>query len=205
MPGTQELTRRIKSVKSTRKVTRAMQMVSASKMRKSQSQALASRSYAELASGLIASLKSPQELDIPLLKQFPDAQKIGVVVISTNKGLVGSFNVNLLLQLKDLESQWLSSKNGRSVDVIVVGKKVSEAATRMRKQVIADFPKSDGGEQVTGVYAIAAQIVHMYESGEYANIYIVYNHFVSTLTQKAVVKQLLPFSEGTGYRVQKFN
>src|SRR2546428_3490014 len=105
MSSTQELTRRLKSIKSTRKVTRAMQMVSAAKMRKAQSATLASRTYADLAWELIAALDPAGQYKTPLLETFPKAKKLGIVVISTNRGLVGSFNVNIFNKVRELQQQ----------------------------------------------------------------------------------------------------
>lgn len=193
MPGTQELTRRIKSVKSTRKITRAMQMVSAAKMRKAQSATLASRTYSELAWDLVSKISnlpgSGQPVPV-LLKQFTNAPKIAVVVISTNRGFVGSFTTNLLSKLRDVEKMHSS----KQVELIVMGKKIADATTRQKKDILAEFPKVEKTIPVSGVYPIAATLVDMYESGKYSGIYLIYSHFVSTLTQKATAKQLLPFS-----------
>ncbi|MDQ3018612.1 MAG: F0F1 ATP synthase subunit gamma, partial [bacterium] len=104
MPSTQELSRRIKSIKSTRKITRAMQMVSAAKMRKSQQATIASRTYAELAWELIRTLGKIDSKASTLLRVHPDAKKLGVILITTNKGLVGGFNASLLQKLKELDS-----------------------------------------------------------------------------------------------------
>ena len=105
MPGTQELTRRIKSIKSTRKITRAMQMVSAAKMRKAQNATLASRTYAEPGLGANPFLGVVRaNLSRPLLQTFPEAKKLGIVVISTNRGLVGSFNANIYNKVKEIEA-----------------------------------------------------------------------------------------------------
>lgn len=189
MAGTQELTRRIKSVKSTRKITRAMQMVSAAKMRKSQMQALASRTYASLAWELIGSLGISTS-DQPVLKTHADAAKVLVVAVSTNRGLVGSFNTNLFGKLKEIEAS-----EGGPLELIVMGRKLMDISTRTGKNIVAEFPKADGPASVEGVYPIATQIVKMYETGQYKKVYILYNHFVSTLVQKPTAKLILPFSD----------
>src|SRR6185295_4491538 len=103
MPGIKELKTRIKSIGSTRKITRAMQMVSAAKMRRAQQAALNSRSYSELAWQLIRNLSGSTESENPLLKTFPTATKTGIIIISTNTGLVGGFNSNLFNAYRKLE------------------------------------------------------------------------------------------------------
>lgn len=190
MPGTQEITRRIKSVKSTRKITRALQMVSAAKMRKAQNATLASRSYSELAAELIKDLGKVAELGNPLLKTHPTASKIGVVLVSTNKGMVGGLNANLLGKLKQVEGE----NAELMLEMVVVGKKAREAAGRMRKNVIAEFPKLDARIPIENIYPIAKLLAESYKSGEYKKILLIYNYFVSTLSQKPTVIQLLPFT-----------
>jgi len=188
MPGTQELTRRIKSIKSTRKVTRAMQMVSAAKMRKSQSATLASRNYAELAWELINSLSPAGQKDMPLLRQFPDAKKIGIIAISSNRGLVGSFNSNLYNKVREIEQ----ANPELQTEMIVMGRKIRDMAARTRKEIIAEFPKVDTVIPVEEIYPLAKLLTERYAAGEYRKVMVVYNHFVSTLVQQPRAKQILP-------------
>jgi F-type H+-transporting ATPase subunit gamma len=189
MPSTQEINRRIKSIKSTKKITRAMQMVSAAKMRKAQNATLASRDYASLASGLITELSSQARHEHPLLHTFPTAKKIGIVVVSTNRGLVGSFNTNLLQTVRKStqDSELLA-------ELIVVGKKAKEGATRARFNITAEFHKYDTTIPVSEIYPLAALITEQYKTGQYKEILVVYNHFISTLVQTPTIKRLLPFA-----------
>lgn len=188
MPGLQALTRRIKSVKSTRKVTKAMQMVSASKMRRAQVQAVTSRNYAALSWELISELNRNIVIDHPLLRLNTEAGKIAVVVISSNKGLVGSLNTNLIVKLKEIEGV----EEAVVTEFVVMGKKIREAATRLRKQVVADFEKKEVRTIPEDIYPLAAMIAQSYRDGEYKKVYIVYNEFVSTLSQESVAHVLLP-------------
>jgi F-type H+-transporting ATPase subunit gamma len=190
MAGTRELQRRIKSIKGTRKITRAMQLVSAAKMRKAQGSALGSRTYAGMAWELINRLHLTTTVDHPLLHTYPEAKKTGIVVISSNRGLVGSFNTNLLQRLQGLEHEQPEIVS----ELVVVGKKVRDITSRLGKKIIAEFPKSDGGEHIESVYALAKLLADAYMSGEYTKIIVLYNHFFSTLVQKATAKQLLPFT-----------
>lgn len=191
MPSTQELTRRIKSVKYTRKITRAMQLVSAAKMRKSQQATLASRTYAQLAWELIHSLGNISSDFSRLLVNYPKASKLCIVLISTNKGLVGGFNANLLVRLRKITSEYPTLES----EIIVIGRKGKEGIMRLRQNLVAEFPKHDSTQQVRDVYPIVTAITEAYRSGKYQKIIIVYNHFVSTLQQEVTDKQLLPFSE----------
>ena len=187
MPSTQELTRRIKSIKSTRKITRAMQMVSSAKMRKSQAVAMASRRYAHLAWELINNI-SGSAREHPLLSLYPEATKAGVILITTTRGLVGSFNSNLIKKALDeehLEPELLT-------ELVVVGRKGREVMNRLQKNIIAEFPKIDTTVPVKEIYPIVQLLVDRFNTGEYKKIYVVYNHFVSMLVQEPKVKQLLP-------------
>ncbi len=190
MASTQELTRRIKSVKSTRKITRAMQMVSASKMRRAQNATLASRTYTELARELISGLGNVEKYHNPLLESHEKASKIGVILITTNKGLVGGFNSNLLTTLKSLEL----GDPELIAEIIAVGKKGAEAMVRTRRELIAKFTNTDSTEKVKDVYPLVKMVTEIYKTKAYKKIVVVYNHFVSTLTQSPTTKVLLPFN-----------
>jgi F-type H+-transporting ATPase subunit gamma len=162
-----------------------MQMVSAAKMRKAQNAAMASRTYASLAWELIFSLTGGRHIASPLLETYPDATKIGVVLITTNGGLVGGLNSNLLQKLAALE------KEG-PLELFVVGKKGREASVRLQKHIVAEFTKSDSNVQVKDVYALAKLLSESYASGTFKKIVLLFNHFVSTLVQKPTQKQLFP-------------
>ncbi len=190
MPSTQELTRRIKSIKSTRKITRAMQMVSAAKMRKAQNATMASRTYSELARDLISGVGDVEKYHNPLLEKHPTAKKLGIVLVTTNKGLVGGFNSNLFNKLKELEL----GEPELVGEVITLGKKGTETVSRTSRNLIAQFTKHDSTEQVKDIYPLVKMITESYATGGYQKILVVYNHFVSTLVQKPTVKVLLPFS-----------
>jgi len=189
--GIIDIKRRIKSVQSTRKVTKAMQMVSAAKMKKAQSLALSSRTYAEAAWALIQNIANTGSFENPLLKTYPGAKKTGVIVLTSNRGLVGSLNTNVLIQLKKL-----SDSLGETIaEIITYGKKGNQTLSRMRKTIIADFLKEDKTIQAEEIYPIAQMVAQMYASGEYKKVYIVYNQFISTLVQKPQAKQIFPFRE----------
>lgn len=197
MPSTQELTRRIKSIKSTRKITRAMQMVSSAKMRKSQAVAMSSRSYAHLAWELINNVGSKSRQH-KLFNSYPKAKKVGIILITTNRGLVGGFNTNLIKKMikeQQSEPELIS-------ELIVIGKKGREAAQRMQKNIVADFKKMDTTIPVKDIYPVVKMLIDLYNSGEYKKIYVVYNHFISMLSQDPKVKQLLPIIPKSEYRTQ---
>lgn len=222
MAGIKELKNRIKSISGTRKVTRAMQMVSAAKMRKSQDATMKSRSYASLAWELITNLSgviqesgekptdirnaemsneldpgyfdSPQNSGITqLLKTFPKATKIAILILSTNKGLVGSLNTNLLAMAQKTIQSEVQRLSSEGADFITYGRKGREWTARSQKEILADFEKFDRTISTEDIFPISELITKLYASGNYQKVLIIYNHYVSTLVQKPTVKQLLPF------------
>lgn len=232
MPGIKELKTRIKSIGSTRKITRAMQMVSAAKMRKAQNAVVNSRSYASLASEMIESLApsviarsatdeaiSPEDRGekkqiassfaeasvdksdaLAMTKVYPNAKKIGVILLSSNRGLVGSLNTNLISKIKELDTSNRSDKTNMTyqshetiAELITYGKRGQVIVARLKKDIVADFPKFDGTISIEAIYPITKFVSDAYNTGKYKKIVIVYNHFVSTLSQKPTVKQILPF------------
>ncbi len=217
MPGIIDIKRRITSIQSMRKITRAMQLVSAAKMGKAQSATLASRTYSSLAWELISSLspssviarnaaddssdealakseaissEDKQARMTPLLATYPQAKKIGVVLLSTNKGLVGSLNLSLSAKIKEVDKDMEVLS-----ELMVYGKKGKQLGVILNKNILADFPKVDKTVSVEDVYPIAQFITESYKTGQYRQILIIYNHFVSTLVQKPTIKQLLPFTD----------
>ena len=171
-----------------------MQMVSAAKMRKAQAAALNSRSYSALAWSLIFELSpiiannGDNEHSFPLLVPHPKANKIGVVLLGTNRTLVGGLNTNLgkILDKVGQQAEVIS-------EVIVYGQQAKRVALRTHYPILADFQKEERNITSEEVYPLAKYVTDAYISGEYKAIYIVYNHFMSTLNQQPTIKQLLPF------------
>lgn len=190
MAGLRDIKRRIKSVQSTRKITRAMQMVSAAKMRKAQNAVITSRTYAALAWDLIGNIARKGSYTHPLITAYPNAEKIGIILLSSNRGLVGSLNINLFSKLKELEHE-----DPLYFEIIAYGKIGKTTAFRLKKNVIADFEKLEKSPTSEDIYPLAQFAAEAYASGKYKKIIIIYNHFVSTLVQKASHKQLLPFTQ----------
>lgn len=192
MPGIKELKTKIRSVHSTRKITRAMQMVSAAKMRKVQNAVVSSRAYSTLAEEMIQNLSSQISFKHPLLTPHPKAKKIAVVILASNRGLVGSLNTNIGVKIKEISEQ----NQGLTEELIIYGKKAKILAQKTKKNILADFEKKEKTLSVEDIYSLAKYLTDLYETGEYKKIIIAYNFFVSTLQQKPSVKQLLPLNEG---------
>lgn len=185
-----------------------MQMVSASKMRKAQTATLASRTYSDLAWKLIRSLGALPEQqaahalrEVPaLMAPKPGSRKTLIVIISTNRGQVGSFNTNLFAKLKSFEAE----VGVGHIDYAIMGRKAIDIATRLHRPIVADFTKLDTLPTAAHITPLAQWLCNEFTKGTYRTVVVVYNHFISTLTQQVRVQPLLPLApsaESTGETV----
>ena len=191
MAGGREIKTKIKSVQNTRKVTRALEMVSASKIRKAQERMKASRPYARAMKQLIGHLaQANTDYRHPYLIQRTDIKRVGYIVVSSDRGLAGGLNNNmfrkLLVEFRALQEQ------GIEVDVVTIGQKASVFFRRIKVGMLAsvthlgDAPKL---EQLIGVIKV---MLDAYTGGKVDKVFLAYNDFVNTMTQKATFDQLLP-------------
>ena len=185
MANTRELRRRIKSVKNTSQITKAMQMVAAAKMRKAQNQALGGRPYSETLNSALARLTPGIDPESHLLLRSGTGSSVGVLLLTTDKGLCGALNTNLF---RATLASHLSSGN---VVYYSVGKKGRNFAVKTNKKLEADFENPE-----VVIFRQAKQISKMliasFLNDELKEVFIVYPHFVSTLRQEARVTKLLP-------------
>ncbi|HEX4140760.1 MAG TPA: ATP synthase F1 subunit gamma [Candidatus Methylacidiphilales bacterium] len=186
MPNLRDIRRRIKSVKNTSQITKAMQMVAATKMRRAQQAALALRPYSdrldELAAHLYANI-GPAEVSHPLLQKREGNGKTCVIVLTSEKGLCGPLNTNLLRDV-------LRNDSPDKV-YISVGKKGRQVLVRLKKNLLADFELKDS-PTLAECRAISKLVLQKFEEGEFDKVEIYYNHFVNTLSQVATRFPLIP-------------
>ncbi len=185
MPNTRDIRRRIKSIKNTAQITKAMQMVAASKMRKAQQQALAGRPYAGLINRILAHAQLGSEEVHPLLKKRP-VKAVGVILISTDKGLCGSLNTNLLREAGHCDPA--------TTKFVSVGRKGRAFLVRMKRDLIADFEMKEA-PTLSYTKKISQFMIDSYMKGEIDQIDILYTDFISTINQKPVRRQLVPIME----------
>lgn len=198
---------RIKSVKNTKKMTKAMEMVSAAKMRKSVGAALATREYATLARELMHNLSVIQKKTVPLLEMRP-VGKMLLVLIASNRGLCGSFNSNVIkkaaavLRKKDnvavhriLGGKEILPQENLQVEVLGIGKKSAQFAKKMGLPLIATFDELSEKPSFEDVLSISKLILDTYKKQDYDKVVVVYTHFRSALVQEVKVRQMLPVSE----------
>jgi F-type H+-transporting ATPase subunit gamma len=193
MPSsTREIKRRIKSVKNIGQITKAMELVSAAKMRKAQGLATSSRPYAQLSSELLNNLAAKIDVTKHPLISRPDPSRVAnknlVVVISSDKGLAGSFNTNVVNRTLKL----IKDETGLEAQYITVGRKASDVLKRLGKNIIATFPAKDRGITVLDAKPIAQIAIEEFLNYRFDNVFVVYTDFVSTLVQKANAVRIIP-------------
>jgi F-type H+-transporting ATPase subunit gamma len=185
MPSTRDIRRRIRSVKNTAQITKAMQMVAASKMRKAQQAALAGRPYAQLMNRVLAAVAAETADDShPFLQQRPAAQRC-LILVSTDKGLCGGLNSNLMRE---------AAKFDAGAVFIAAGRKGSQFLARTQRRMVAEFTFKDA-PLFAEARAISKFAGDLFLKGEVDRVDILFTNFVSTLVQKPETRQLLPISE----------
>ena len=185
MANTKDIRRRIKSIRNIGQLTKAMQMVAASKMRKAQNAALSGRPYAALMNRVLVSLQQRTDSKLHPLLQVREVKKELVVVISTDKGLAGALNTNLLREAANFDPDKTS--------YVVSGRKARQFLARTRRDMLADFELKDA-PAFAETKAIGKFCVEKFLTGEVDKVSVLFSHFVNTVTQKPVVRTLLPIS-----------
>ncbi len=190
MASLRDIKLRIRSVKSTQKITKAMEMIAASKMKRAQNQALKGRPYLGKLTQIISNLVhlSDPKLSHPLLKSKKNVKNIAYIFITGNRGLCGAFNSNVIRKMLEI----LKEKNQTKETVITVGKKGRQAMERIGKAVLADFETMTDKISYLDSMGISRVVVEDFLNGKLDEVYMVYNHFYSTISQKPVVQRLLP-------------
>lgn len=185
MANTREIRRRIKSIKNTQQITRAMQTVSASKMRKAQTSATAGRDYSTLLNRVLVSLRERVDQDShPLLAERPVKKEL-TILISTDKGLCGALNTNLFREASTL--------NRETTDFVASGRKAVQYLARTKRHLIADYVVKDAAT-LAETRQISKFALEKFLSGEVDKVNVVYTKFVNTLTQTPTIVTLLPIS-----------
>ena len=185
MANLRDIRRRIKSVKNTAQITKAMQLVAASKMKKAQDQAMAGRPYADLLNDVLVNLKEQtNEEDHPLLKENKGDKEL-IILISTDKGLCGGLNTNLF--------RVVTENSLGNVDYVTIGRKGAQFLARSKKELLADF-KIDDPVPFLESKQISEFATEKFLSGEYARVRVAFTNFVNTMTQDPMIETLLPIS-----------
>ena len=191
-----EIRNKIKSVENTKKITKAMEMVAASKMRKAQERMRSARPYAEKVRNIAAHLsKANPEYIHPFQIANPGAKKVGLIVVTTDKGLCGGLNTNVLrgvtTTLKELDAQ------GKSAEIVAIGNKGFGFANRIGAKVVAHVTQLGDTPHLEKLIGPVKVLLDAYAAGELASVQICYTRFINTMKQEALVEQLLPLKAET--------
>jgi F-type H+-transporting ATPase subunit gamma len=200
--STKEIKRRARSIENTRKVTRAMEMVSASKMRRSQARAFAARPYAQAALNILRRIASQPDAGAELaqaarrnvlLRGRPEATRALVLVVTSDKGLIGGMNAAVIASAKRLVAEY--QERGSAVDVIVVGAKSKRELEKNAAAIIHTFEGAGDYVDSSQTSAIARALLKHYRDNDISEAVAVYTEFISTLKQRVTHRQLLPIQE----------
>lgn len=189
MAKTQHLRRRIRSIRNTMQVTKAMKMVSAARLRRAQERIVTARPFANRMREVLRSVAARANSELHPLLQRREERRVDVVVVAADRGLCGSFNTNIL----KTAAGFLAELGGREVSLTVVGKKSREyfqrrMRGRIRREWVDVFRKVD----FATAQEIAGELIDRYVSGETDAVYLVYNEFKSVIQQRPVVERVLP-------------
>ena len=191
MAGAREIRTKIKSVANTRKVTRALEMVSASKIRKAQDLMRASRPYARAMRQVIGHIAhATAEYKHPFMVTRQNVKRVGYVVISTDRGLCGGLNANLFRRLLGEIREW--QEKGVEIDVVAIGGKASAFFKRLKVNLVGTATHLGEKPQVAQLVGVIKVMLDAYTDGRVDQLKLAYNDFVNTMTQKVTVDALLP-------------
>ena len=187
-----EIRGKIKNFESTKKITKAMEMISVSKMRKAQDRMRAARPYAEKVRNIASHLGQANPEYVHPFMKTNDVKKAGIIVVTTDKGLCGGMNTNVLRvvtgRLRELQNA------GVSTEVVAVGNKGLGFLTRIGAKVVSQVTQLGDTPHLERLIGPMKTLLDEYEKGELNAVYIAYTRFVNTMRQEAVIEQLLPLS-----------
>jgi F-type H+-transporting ATPase subunit gamma len=193
MAGSKEIRTKIKSVENTRKITKAMEMVAASKMRKAQDRMRASRPYAEKIRNVAAHLSYAQvEYKHPFLIKRDVVKNVGLIVVSSDKGLCGGLNTNMLRMSVNQMKTW--ETEGKAISVSAIGNKGLSFMNRVGANVKSHITGLGDVPHLDSLIGTVKVMLDAYADGEIDQLYICYTKFINTMKQEPVMQQLLPLS-----------
>jgi len=196
MAGTKEIKRRIKSVKNTKKITKAMELVAASKMKRAVSSTLASRLYAEYSWDILTSIaRDTEKIKHPLFTEREkenEKENILLFLITSNRGLCGAYNTQVI---KKVLSLLRNGNENINVDIVTIGKKGDTLMRRINKNIIASFFTLPDNISLKDIVPVSELAINEYNLGHYHKILVAYTDFISALSQKPNIRQVIPISK----------
>lgn len=197
--GVREIRRRIRAVRNMQQITKAMKMVAASRLRKAQEKVVAARPYAIQLQEVLAHL-AQAEVDVrhPLLERRP-VENIGYVLFTSDRGLCGGFNANLIRK-----TNGLLTEEKAPVKLVTVGRKGRDFYRRGKKNIIAEFTGLGDSPNYSQGRSIAQEIIRLYEEKEVDEVYLIYSEFISVINQKLSFVKLLPIEQPESHAARQY-
>jgi len=191
MAGAKEIRSKIKSIQNTQKITKAMEMVAASKMRKAQERMRASRPYAEKIRNVLAHLaQAHPEYRHPYLTGREEVKRVGYIIVSTDRGLCGGLNTNMFKAAVKEMIEWDSQ--GVEVDVCAIGRKAIGFFGRFKCNMVAQADHLGDSPSMEDLIGTVKVMLDAYDEGNIDRLYLVHNVFVNTMTQQPLIHQMVP-------------
>jgi F-type H+-transporting ATPase subunit gamma len=201
MAGAKEIRNKIGSVKSTQKITKAMEMVAASKMRRSQDAMNASRPYAQTMRKVIGHVANATlEYRHPYMEER-DATRVGYIIISTDRGLCGGLNINLFKKAVLDMQEW--QEKGVAVELALVGSKATAFFSNSGAKVAAQVSGLGDNPSLESLIGSVGVMLKKYDEGELDRLYVVFNKFENTMVQEPMIDQLLPLPKSNSEEMQR--
>ena len=201
MAGAKEIRNKIGSVKSTQKITKAMEMVAASKMRRSQDAMEASRPYAETMRKVIGHVANANlEYRHPYLAER-EAKRVGYIIVSTDRGLCGGLNINVFKKAVTDMQAWKAK--GADIELAVIGSKATAFFNNSGAKVVAQVSGLGDAPSLEDLIGSVGVMLKKYDEGELDRLYVVYNEFVNTMVQQPTIDQLLPLPKSESEEMQR--
>jgi len=193
MPGTKEIRVKIKSVQNTRKITKAMEMVAASKMRRAQERMRHARPYADKIRNVAAHISHANpEYKHPALVERDTVKRLAIIVVTTDKGLCGALNTNLLRQVLTQYKEWQAQ--GEEIEVCALGNKGLGFMQRLGAKIVSQVTQLGDRAQLEKLIGPIKVVTDAFMAGHTDRVMIAYNRFVNTMKQEPMIEQLLPLS-----------
>ncbi|MEK6532130.1 MAG: ATP synthase F1 subunit gamma [Deltaproteobacteria bacterium] len=190
MPSLRDIKRRIKSVKSTQQITKAMKMVSAAKLKRAQDEITLARPYAEKIKDLAGSLASKTSIDAHPLLSSTEGNKTGVIFIASDRGLCGGHNASLIRSVERFKRE----HENEEISLYLIGKRAVEHFKRTSLNVIKTQPFGGGRPSYSAAAGIAREAIELYLKGELNAVYVIFSEFKSALNQRPVAQKILPIT-----------
>jgi F-type H+-transporting ATPase subunit gamma len=193
MPGTKEIRMKIRSVQNTRKITKAMEMVAASKMRRAQERMRTARPYAEKIRNVAAHISHANpEYRHPFLVQRDSVKRVGIIVVSTDKGLCGALNTNVLRLVLNNYKEWQAA--GEEIDVCCIGNKGLGFMQRLGANIVSQATGLGDRPQMESLIGAVKTMLDGYSNDRFDQLVLFYTKFINTMKQEPVMEQLLPLA-----------